>query len=49
MTKEEFMFDHDYDMVVDLINREIEIRNPKENEKRFEKSSSNKARDFFKM
>ena len=27
MTKEEFLFDHDLDLIVDLINREVEFRN----------------------
>lgn len=25
MSKQEFMYDHDYDSIVDLINREIEF------------------------
>ncbi|WP_171031232.1 hypothetical protein [Ruoffia tabacinasalis] len=30
MTKDEFMFDHDLDLIIDLINREIELRNSDE-------------------
>ena len=50
MTKDEFMFDHDYDMVVDLINREIELRTPKQTEdKEVEHSKTHKAKEFFKV
>lgn len=50
MTKDEFMFDHDYDMVVDLINREIELRTPTENkDKEVEHSKTHKAKEFFKV
>lgn len=27
MTKDEFLYDHDLDLIVDLINREVEFRN----------------------
>lgn len=50
MTKNEFMFDHDYDMVVDLINREIDLRRPtKKQDKEVEHSKTHKAKEFFKM
>ena len=50
MTKDEFMFDHDYDMVVDLINREIELRTPSEKQdKEVEHSKTHKAKEFFKV
>ena len=50
MTKDEFMFDHDYDMVVDLINREVELRTPTEEQnKEVEHSKTHKAKEFFKV
>lgn len=50
MTKDEFMFDHDFDMVVDLINREIDLRTPQEEKnKKVEHSKTHKAREFFKV
>lgn len=27
MTKQEFLYDHDYDSIIDLINREIQFKN----------------------
>ena len=32
MTKEEFMFDHNLELVIDLIQRDIEYMNPPEEE-----------------
>ena len=49
MTKSEFMYDHDYDMIIDLINREIDSRTPVEDKKEVRESSTHEAKDFFKL
>ena len=43
------MYDHDYDMVVDLINREIDLRQPVDNKKEVKESNTHEAKDFFKL
>lgn len=47
MTKDEFLYDHDLDLIVDLINREVEFMNG-ENEGQPQKSNKTvRATDFL--
>lgn len=46
MSKDEFMFDHDYETIVDLLNRHIELRYGKQ-ESVNKAQTVNNPRDFF--
>lgn len=46
MTKDEFLFDHDHDSIVDLLNRHIELRFGKQNSES-EIKTVNNPREFF--
>lgn len=46
MSKDEFLFDHDYETIVDLLNRHIELRYGKQETTNKVETVSN-PRDFF--
>lgn len=46
MSKDEFLFDHDYETIVDLLNRHIELRYGKQETANKVETVSN-PRDFF--
>lgn len=46
MSKDEFMFDHDHDSIVDLLNRHIELRYGKQETANKVETVTN-PRDFF--
>lgn len=46
MTKDEFLYDHDHDSIVDLLNRHIELHFGKQNSES-EIKTVNNPREFF--
>lgn len=46
MTQNEFMYDHDYSTIVDLLNRHMEFHGMAEKEKN-EKPETSNPREFF--